>query len=201
MVQEVGGFTTDTLAEDCDLTMRLHKHGYLVRNCTDAISYTEAPETIRQFLKQRFRWSFGVIQSFWKHRDAVFNPKYKNFGMVALPNILIFQMILPILAPLADLILALSLLAAGFGIIQSSISHIILYYIIFTFVDVAGAALAFAFEKADFKKLLWLIPQRLIYRQLMYYILIKSFNSAIKGELQGWGVLKRTGNVKEVLPA
>lgn len=193
-----GGFTTDTLAEDCDLTMRLHRNNYLVRNCNDAISYTEAPETMKQFMKQRFRWSFGVIQCFWKHRDAVFNPRYKNFGMVALPNVLIFQMILPFLAPLADLILVLSLIAAGFGIVPASLSHIILYYLIFSLVDIAGAALAFAFEKEDYKKLLWMIPQRLIYRQLMYYILIKSFNRAIKGELQGWGVLKRTGNVKQV---
>ncbi len=198
---KAGGFTTDTLAEDCDLTMRLHRSGYKVRNCNKAISYTEAPETLKQFMKQRFRWSFGVMQSFWKHRDAVFNPTYKNFGMVALPNILIFQIILPFLAPLADLILVLSLLAAGFGIIQSSLSHILFYYFIFTLVDVAGAALAFAFEKENFKKLVWLIPQRLIYRQLMYYILIKSFNRAIKGELQGWGVLKRTGNVKQITPA
>lgn len=193
-----GFFTTDTLAEDCDLTMRLHRNGYKVKNCNEAISYTEAPETMRQFLKQRFRWSFGVMQSFWKHRDAVFNPKYKNFGMVALPNILIYQMILPFLAPLADFILVFSLLAAGFGIIQSDISNIILYYFIFTLVDIAGAALAFAFEKEDYKKLLWMIPQRLIYRQLMYYILIKSFNKALKGELQGWGILKRTGNVKNI---
>ena len=106
-----------------------------------------------------------------------------------------FQMILPFLAPLADLILVLSLIAAGFGIIPASLGHIVFYYLIFTLVDVAGAALAFAFEKEDYKKLIWLIPQRLIYRQLMYYILIKSFNRAIKGELQGWGVLKRTGNV------
>jgi peptidoglycan-N-acetylglucosamine deacetylase len=196
-----GGFTTDTLAEDCDLTMRLHRNNYLVRNCNDAISYTEAPETMKQFMKQRFRWSFGVIQCFWKHRDAVFNPKYKKFGMVALPNILLFQMILPFLAPLADLILVLSLIAAGFGIIPASLSHIIFYYLIFSVVDIAGAALAFAFEKEDYKKLLWMIPQRLIYRQLMYYILIKSFNKAIKGELQGWGVLKRTGNVKQVSAA
>lgn len=198
---KVGGFTTDTLAEDCDLTMRLHKNGYGVRNCTAAISYTEAPETMKQFLKQRFRWSFGVMQSFWKHRDALFNPRYKNFGMVAMPNILIFQMILPFLAPLADIILLLSLLAAGMGIIQSGIGHILLYYFIFALVDVAGAALAFAFEKEKFYKLIWLIPQRLIYRQLMYYILIKSFNKALKGELQGWGVLKRTGNVKKVTAA
>ncbi len=196
-----GGFTSDTLAEDCDLTMRLHREGYTIRNCTKAISYTEAPETMRQFMKQRFRWSFGVMQSFWKHRDAVLNPRYKNFGMVALPNILIFQMILPFLAPLADLVLLISLMAAGFGIIQSSIGHILIYYGIFTLVDVAGAALAFAFEKEDYKKLLWMVPQRLVYRQLMYYILLKSFGKALKGELQAWGVLKRTGNVKQSLTA
>ncbi len=199
-ILQAGGFTTDTLAEDCDLTMRLHRMGYLVRNCNDAISYTEAPETMRQFMKQRFRWSFGVMQCFWKHRDAIFNPGFKNFGMVAMPNILIFQIMLPFLAPLADLLLVVSLAAAGLGIIPASIGHILFYYLIFTLVDVAGAALAFAFEKEDYKKLFWIIPQRLIYRQLMYYLVIKSFNSAIKGELQGWGVLKRTGNVKQLSP-
>ena len=196
-----GGFTTDTLAEDCDLTMRLHIHGYTIRNCTSAISYTEAPETFRQFLKQRFRWSFGVMQCFWKHRNTVFNARYKNFGMIAMPNILIYQMILPFLAPLADIILVLSLIAASFGIIVASIPHIIFYYIVFTFIDIAGAALAFAYEKENHLKLVWMLPQRLIYRQLMYYILIKSFNKAIKGELQGWGVLRRTGSVKDVVVA
>ena len=121
--------------------------------------------------------------------------------MVAMPNILIFQMILPFLAPLADLLLVLSLVASGFGIIPASIGHILFYYLVFTLVDVAGAALAFAFEKEDYKKLVWMIPQRLVYRQLMYYIIIKSFNNAIKGELQDWGVLKRTGNVKQVAAA
>ncbi|MEO8413067.1 MAG: glycosyltransferase [Ginsengibacter sp.] len=193
-----GGFTTDTLAEDCDLTMRLHRQGYTIRNCTTAISYTEAPETFSQFLKQRFRWSFGVMQCFWKHRDTIFNKRYKKFGMVAMPNILIYQIILPILAPLADIILVLSIVAASFGIIVASIPHIIFYYIIFTLIDIAGAALAFAFEKENHLKLIWMLPQRLIYRQLMYYILIKSFNKAIKGELQGWGALKRTGSVKDV---
>lgn len=195
---KAGGFTTDTLAEDCDLTMRLHKCGYDVKNCTEAISYTEAPETMKQFMKQRFRWSFGVMQCFWKHRDALFNPTYKNLGMIALPHILIFQMILPFLAPLADLVLIISLILAALNIIPLSTGHILLYYLIFSLVDMAGAALAFAYEKEDYKKLIWMIPQRFIYRQLMYYILFKSFNKALKGELQGWGVLKRTGNVKQL---
>lgn len=194
-VLEAGGFTTDTLAEDCDLTMRLHKAGYIIENCNDALSYTEAPETVNQFLKQRFRWSFGVLQCFWKHRDAIFRKEYKNFGSVALPNILLYQILLPFLAPLADLLLVVSLLLSGLGLIVADPAHIILYYILFSIVDIAGAAVAFAFEKEDFKKLLWMIPQRLVYRQLMYYILFKSFRKAIKGEIQSWGVLNRTGNV------
>ncbi|WHF52431.1 glycosyltransferase [Chryseobacterium gotjawalense] len=195
-VLEAGGFTTDTLAEDCDLTMRLHKLGYIVENCNNAISYTEAPETMSQFLKQRFRWSFGILQSFWKHRDAIFRKQYKNFGKVALPNILLYQILLPFLAPLADLLLVVSLILSGFGLIVADPTHIILYYVIFSLVDIAGAALAFAFEKEKFSKLIWMIPQRLVYRQLMYYILFKSFRKAVKGEIQNWGVLKRTGNVK-----
>ena len=190
-------FTTDTLAEDCDLTVRLLRNGYTIRNCTDAISYTEAPESLRGFLKQRFRWSFGVMQTFWKHNDACFNPKYKALGLVALPNILIFQILLPFLAPLADLVLVVSLIAAGMHILPADLSSILIYYGIFMLVDIAGAAIAFLFEHESYKKLVWMIPQRLVYRQLMYYILVKSFIKAIKGELQGWGKLKRTGNVNE----
>lgn len=197
-IADAGYFTMDTLAEDCDLTMRMLRRGYVIRNCTSAISFTEAPESVSMFLKQRFRWSFGVMQCFWKHRDTTFNPKYKNYGMIAMPNILIFQMILPFLAPLADLILLSSIVIAALGIIQASVGHILLYYLVFTLVDMAGAALAFAFEKENHKKLLWIIPQRFIYRQLMYYVLIKSFRKALKGELQGWGKLKRTGNVTAV---
>jgi hypothetical protein len=115
--------------------------------------------------------------------------------MVSMPNILVFQMILPFLAPLADIILLGSILIGLLGIVDTSISHIFAYYLLFTLVDVAGAALAFAFEKEDHKKLFWIIPQRFVYRQLMYYVLFKSFKRAIKGELQGWGKLKRTGNV------
>ncbi|SEF65237.1 Glycosyltransferase, catalytic subunit of cellulose synthase and poly-beta-1,6-N-acetylglucosamine synthase [Halpernia humi] len=195
-VIESGGFTTDTLAEDCDLTMRLHKAGYIIANCNDALSFTEAPETINQFLKQRFRWSFGILQSFWKHRDAIFRKEFKNFGRIALPNILLYQILLPFLAPLADLLLVISLILSGFGLIVADPVHIVLYYIIFSLVDILGAAIAFAFEREDFKKLIWMIPQRLVYRQMMYYILFKSIRKALKGEIQNWGVLKRTGNNK-----
>lgn len=195
-IEKAGGFTTDTLAEDCDLTIRILRSGYRVVNCTEAVAVTEAPETLKQFMKQRFRWTYGIMQSFWKNRDACFNPRYKALGMVSLPNILLFQIILPVLAPLADIMFILSLVWNRHD--PGSLHKIILYYLVFFAIDVLVSVVAFAFEKEKLSKLAWLIPQRLVYRQLMYVVLFRAIRKAIKGEGQGWGVLKRTGNVKQL---
>jgi peptidoglycan-N-acetylglucosamine deacetylase len=197
-IEKAGGFTTDTLAEDCDLTIRILRKGYHVVNCTEAIAVTEAPETLKQFMKQRFRWSYGIMQSFWKNRDAFFNPKYKSLGMVALPNVLVFQVVLPMLAPLADIMLIISLLWNRSN--PASLHKIELYYLLFFAVDILVSAIAFFFEKEKAGKLVWLIPQRFVYRQIMYIILFRAIRKAIKGESQGWGILKRTGNIKQLLP-
>ncbi|MGV8877573.1 MAG: glycosyltransferase [Sphingobacteriaceae bacterium] len=188
-IQKAGGFTSDTLAEDCDLTMRILKQGYIVRNCAEAIAYTEAPETINMLLKQRFRWSFGVMQSFWKNREVLFNKKYKYFGMAGMPNILLFQIILPLFSPLADLMMLINLFDDP-GLMLN-------YYLAFILVDLVVSLIAFRMEKEDYRKLIYIIPQRFVWRQLMYYVLFKSIQKAIKGELHSWGILKRTGTMKE----
>ncbi len=190
-ISDAGGFTTDTLAEDCDLTVRILRCDYIIKNENRAIAMTEAPESMKQFLNQRFRWSFGVMQTFYKHRDALFNWRYRWLGWMALPNILVFQFIIPTIAPLADFFMIL-------GILTGNANKILPYYLVFMLVDAAIAILAFSFEKERYSKLLWLIPQRFIYRWLMYYVLFKTFRRAMKGELQNWGVLKRTGNVKDL---
>ena len=189
-IEDAGGFTSDTFAEDCDLTMRMLRAGYVIRNENAAIAMTEAPETLRQFLKQRFRWSFGVMQSFWKNRDALFSKEFGSLGLVALPNILVFQVLIPLIAPLADLMMILGI-ATGNGWM------IFKYYGLFMLIDLAVGVLAFRFEREHYLKLIWLVPQRIIYRWLMLYILYKSIRRAIKGQLQSWGVLKRTGNMVE----
>ena len=189
-IEDAGGFTSDTFAEDCDLTIRMLRAGYVIKNENEAIAMTEAPETLQQFLKQRFRWSFGVMQSFWKNRDALFSSQYGTLGWVALPNILVFQILIPLIAPLADLFMFI-------GIFTGNAWMIFKYYGLFMLIDLAVGVLAFAFEKENMLKLVWLIPQRIIYRWLMLYILYKSIRRAIKGQLQSWGVLKRTGNMAE----
>jgi len=193
-LEAAGGFTTDTLAEDCDLTIRILRGGYIVRNCSKAIAVTESPETMKQFMKQRFRWSYGIMQSFWKNKDACFNPRYRTLGMVALPNILLFQVIMPVIAPVADLLFFFSIIWNRHD--MGSLHQVFLCYGLFLLVDMTVSLVAFGFEKEKLSKLGWLIPQRFVYRQLMYVILFRSISKAIKGESQGWGVLKRTGNVR-----
>lgn len=199
-IGKAGGFTSDTLAEDCDLTIRILREGYHVLNCTDAVAITEAPESLGQFMKQRFRWTYGVMQSFWKNRDACFNPAYKGLGMISLPNVLLFQILLPVIAPLADIMLVLSLVWNRHN--PDSLHKIGVYYLVFFLVDVMVSVIAFLFEKEKFSKLLWLVPQRFVYRQLMYIILFRAIRKAIRGESQGWGVLKRTGHAQQpaILP-
>ena len=190
-IEDAGGFTVDTLAEDCDLTIRILRSGYIVANEPKAIAFTEAPETLKMFIKQRFRWSFGVMQTFWKHRDTLFNSKFKFLGWIAMPNILIFQYIIPSVIPLADLFMFI-------GLISGNGAKIILYYAVFIVIDLFVALIAFRFENEKVGRLIWLIPQRLIYRWLMWYVLFKAVRRAIKGELQNWGVLKRTGHVQDI---
>jgi cellulose synthase/poly-beta-1,6-N-acetylglucosamine synthase-like glycosyltransferase len=189
---KAGGFTADTLAEDCDITMRIIKAGYIVANEPKAYAFTEVPEHLKQFLKQRVRWSFGVMQTFWKHKDMLFNSKNKFLGWVALPDMLLFKYIIPFFSPIADVLMFVAILT-------NNGDKIAFYFLIYVIVDSLIASIAFAFEKENPAKLIWLIPQRLIYRWLMMYVFFKAIKRAIKGELQEWGVLKRTGNVKDIL--
>lgn len=187
-ILQAGGFTTDTLAEDCDLTMNIAMQGYTIENENDAVAMTEAPENIHQFVKQRTRWCFGVMQTFWKHRSSLFSHKHKGYGYWALPNMLVFQYIIPTFSPLADIMML-------FGLFTGNAQQIFLYYLLFLVVDSSVSIMAYLFERESLWVLLWIIPQRFFYRWIMYYVIFKSYFKAIKGELQTWGVLHRTGHL------
>jgi len=192
-VMKVGMFTTDTLAEDCDLTLRLLRSGFKIRTCNEALAFTEVPETLHMLMKQRFRWTFGIMQVFWKHHDQMFVRRNPNLGWVLLPNMLLFQLILPILSPLVDITLLLSIFMPKGGIIVA-------LYFGYYLLDLIISSIAFRFDGEKFTvRNVWnLFLQRIIYRQLLWYVLLKGYLRAIKGELEAWGILKRTGNVETV---
>ncbi|MFA5045048.1 MAG: glycosyltransferase [Paludibacter sp.] len=191
VIEEIEGFTTDTLAEDCDLTLRILRKGYAIKSSNEAMAFTEAPETVNMFLKQRFRWSFGMMQSFWKHRDLLFSYKQKNLGWVVLPNLLIFNFIIPIFSPIVDI-----LFIAGLFTHNADIYAFL--YLSYYLLDCLIASLAYYYDHETFnlKKALYLFVQRFAYRQLLFFVLLKAYLKAIKGEMALWGTLKRTGNVK-----
>lgn len=185
MVQ-AGGFTFDTLAEDTDLTLAIKELRYRIVYDHEAIAYTEAPATRKELLKQRFRWTFGTMQATFKHRRAIGNPKYGTLGLIGLPYLLLYQIIFPLIGPFFDL----SLLAALFG---HRYHLVIVSFIIYTIADIIMAGTALKLDGERYRHLWLLIPQRLLYRQLMYYVIAKSFINVLKGNLVGWGSLKREG--------
>jgi cellulose synthase/poly-beta-1,6-N-acetylglucosamine synthase-like glycosyltransferase len=191
VIDEIGGFNTDTLAEDCDLTVCILRNGYTVRTCNEAISLTEAPESVNMFIRQRFRWSFGMMQSFWKHRDLLFSTRQLNMGWILLPNLLVFGFIIPLFAPIVDILFIA-------GLFSKHANIYVISYLVYFAIDLVLSTVAYRYDNQKFGAVqaVMLFIQRFVYRQLLFYVLIKAYLKAIKGELASWGFLKRTGNVK-----
>jgi len=183
-----GGFSYETLAEDTDLTLSIHKAGYRVEYQPQAIAYTEAPETFSTLASQRFRWAYGTMQCAWKHRDIVFNPRFKALGWFSLPGIWIFQFTLVAFSPLIDFLFLISLL---FGHAED----VLPYFLAFLLCDLILAAAAVRIEGLSLQKALWIVPQRFLYRPLLSYVIWKSLLHAMRGAWVGWGKLQRTATV------
>jgi len=203
VVMDVGGFRGDTLAEDQDLTIAVHKAGWSVAYAERAVAWTEAPDTLRGLARQRFRWSFGTLQCAWKHRDVLLRRRYGTLGWVALPNTWLFQLILTALSPLADLLFAYGLFSVwmtwqSFGESYALVDlyQILMFYAVFLVTDWMGAVIAFLMEPDEEYSLTWLIVlQRFAYRQVMYWVVLRSFVAAVRGRVVGWGSLERKATV------
>ena len=199
VLAELGGYPSDTLAEDQDLTLAVQQAGWRVEFDSSARAYTEAPDTVRGLLNQRFRWSFGTLQCLWKHRSALFNPKRPVLGFVALPQIWLFQIFLTVAAPLVDLAIVSSLIWSVYGRAFHPVEwspdnfiRSVFYWAAFIFLDLSAGALGMSLErKAPWADLVWLPIQRFGYRQLMYYVVVKSVVTAIRGYRVGWGKQER----------
>ena len=208
-VREAGGYQIDTVAEDADLTMALLRRGYRVEYEDMALAYTEAPTNANGLMRQRFRWSFGILQAVYKH-SGVFARK-GALGFVALPNIVIFQILLPLVSPLIDIMFAVG---AIWYFIQkhfhpdstdpASFHKLVAFFFVFLVVDFLASALAFVLERRrpDDKEDAWLLSQvwlqRFAYRQLFSVVLFKTLKRALEGRRFAWDKLERTAAVNYV---
>jgi cellulose synthase/poly-beta-1,6-N-acetylglucosamine synthase-like glycosyltransferase/peptidoglycan/xylan/chitin deacetylase (PgdA/CDA1 family)/spore germination protein YaaH len=199
LLLEAGGFPADTLAEDQDLTLQIRRLGYKIGYEENAVAWTEAPHNLSSLAKQRFRWSYGTLQCMWKHQDALFRPRFGTLGFIAMPNVWIFQIFFPLISPVMDLILLYTLISTaidrwqqGAGYTSTNLQQVLFYYALFLAIDWVTAGFAFLLERRERWSLLWwLFLQRFCYRQVMYYVMIKSVAMAIRGPVVGWGKLER----------
>jgi cellulose synthase/poly-beta-1,6-N-acetylglucosamine synthase-like glycosyltransferase/peptidoglycan/xylan/chitin deacetylase (PgdA/CDA1 family)/spore germination protein YaaH len=203
-LNRLGGFPGETLAEDQDLTIGIQTAGYGVVFDPQAVAWTEAPATVRALARQRFRWAYGTLQCLWKYRRITFNPRYGELGLVALPQVWLFQILLTALAPVADLLLVWQLVGQwiawsqhGSEFTSGNLQIVGYYYLAFVVVDLLAAAAGFLMEQdEDWSLLWWLVPQRFGYRQIMYYVVVRSLWTAARGPFVGWGKQERAGTVK-----
>ncbi|WP_374110628.1 polysaccharide deacetylase family protein [Neobacillus cucumis] len=189
-VEEAGYFKEDTLAEDTDITLTLLRQGKKIEFEEKAYAFTEVPEDIKSLAKQRYRWVYGTLQCLWKHREALFNKKHNTLGFIGLPNMWLFQYIYQTISPIADILFIMALFNGHSG--KAAIGFILFYLL-----DFVTSLYAFRLENERTKPLFSLFLQRILYKQLMTYVVIKSIFSAIKGVTVGWNKLKRKGNVTQ----
>ena len=212
-VIEAGGFSSDTLAEDMDLTWRVRRAGWRIANAPQALAYTEAPDSLTTLYRQRFRWSFGTLQCLWKHRRAV--GRYGWFGRVALPTLWVFQIAFPVLSPIIDLEIAWTLFRVAEGTLSKglltrdwqplpnaveSLATVGFLYLFFFLLELLGAAVAIRLDRERPKLLLWLFWQRFLYRQIMYGVVWRALRTAIEGQHASWGKLPRKNTAKIAAP-
>jgi cellulose synthase/poly-beta-1,6-N-acetylglucosamine synthase-like glycosyltransferase len=207
-VKAVGGYPINTVAEDADLTMGLLEFGLKVVYEDRSLAFTEAPIDAKGLMRQRFRWSFGTLQAIWKHRAAF--VRNKAMGLFALPNILIFQMLLPLVSPFID-IMFLAGVAHYFidrhyhpeAASAASFEKLLVYFLGFLVIDFVTSSIAFSLErrhpanKGDGWLLFHIWLQRFAYRQLFSIVLFKTLKRAIDGKPFNWEKLERTAKMSK----
>ena len=203
LTKQAGGYPVSTVAEDADLTMNILRRGYCVIYEDRALAYTEAPMSVRGLMRQRFRWSFGILQAVWKHRGALL--RRGGFGWFALPNIVIFQILLPLVSPFIDVMFVVSALwyfidrhFHPYAANPASFQKLVIYFVSFLVIDFLASSLAFALERRDPRQHedYWLLAdiwiQRFTYRQVFSVVLFKTLKRAIDGRAFSWDKIERT---------
>jgi cellulose synthase/poly-beta-1,6-N-acetylglucosamine synthase-like glycosyltransferase len=188
-VEAVGGFRSETLAEDADLAMALCRAGWKVVHSPGARAFTEAPATVRALWKQRRRWSFGVLQALWKHRGALFERRAGAFGRVVLPAMLLFQVLLPLLLPAA--LVSVGLAAWSGNLRPALVAWAILFGLEGLQVMVAARLARLEERGGRWPLVRTLLFSRLFYRPLLFAVNLRALARVLDGIPLGWGKLPR----------
>jgi cellulose synthase/poly-beta-1,6-N-acetylglucosamine synthase-like glycosyltransferase len=182
-----GGLSGETLAEDTDLTMALCRSPWRVVYEPAAIAWTEAPASLRQLWRQRYRWCYGTMQAMWKHKRAVVERGPSGrLGRRCLTYLAVFHVLLPLVAPVVDVF-------SVYGLVFLNPVKVTLFWLTFVLLQALAGGYALWLDRERLRSL-WVLPlQQLVYRQLLYLVTIHSVITALLGTRQRWQVIQRAG--------
>ena len=203
LVQEVGGWATDTVGEDVELVVRLHRHlrergeEYRIEFVPDPVCWTECPESLRSLSRQRRRWQRGLAETLWRHRSLFGNPRYGLLGLVGIPYFLLFEL----LGPLVQL-LGYPVVVTAFVLHAVSAAFLVAFSIAAVLLGVLLSVSALALEEFSFRRhardrdaarmLLFAVLENFGYRQLNDFWRLQAFVDLARGA-HGWGEMQRRG--------
>lgn len=199
---EVGGPDQDSIGEDFEIVMRIHRHmidnhrDYRVQFVAEPVSWTEVPITAKVLRNQRKRWHRGLWETLWKHRRMLFNPRYGRIGLIAIPYYWIFELI----APLVELV-GLALVVIGFALGVVSTKYALMFMAVAYGYAILVTLFALAMEELTFHKyirwrdlgaiVLAAVLENVGYRQATAWWRLEGWWSSLRRSRRVWGIMTR----------
>jgi poly-beta-1,6 N-acetyl-D-glucosamine synthase len=188
ILKKVGMYSDESFAEDCEVTLRILEAGYKVDSEPDAISYTEAPESFTEFLKQRYRWTRGILQALLLHKYSLFLPKRASFGIV-----LWYMMFEAIVWPIASILANIFIVFMG---IFSGYSELFIYWwIIFSILDLSASIYCISITKERLSLVFYSFYYRMIFVNITNIAKFLATLEEFIGIKMKWGTLQRQGKI------
>jgi cellulose synthase/poly-beta-1,6-N-acetylglucosamine synthase-like glycosyltransferase len=203
VVTEAGGYATDTVGEDMELVVRLHRHcresgrPYRVAFVPDPVAWTECPESLRVLGRQRDRWQRGLVESMWRHRTMLLRPRYGKVGLLAFPYFFFLEVFGPIIEGLGYVAFLVAVILG-----RASMPYVVAFVAVAFALGIALSFAAIGLEELSFRRyprfrdIVRLLGVAVIenvgYRQLSTYWRIRGMVSKPRGA-HGWGAMERRG--------
>lgn len=202
-VVAVGGYLHDTVGEDMELVVRLHRHcreqgeKYRVAFVPDPVAWTECPEDTKTLGRQRDRWQRGLMESMWRNRVMILNPKYGRIGMVAAPYFFFLEVLGPVIESVGY-VTFIAALALG----RASTAYVLAFLAVAFALGISLSFAAVGLEELSFRRyprmrdlltlLVLAIAENVGYRQLSIWWRLRGMISKLRGEVS-WGAMERKG--------
>jgi poly-beta-1,6-N-acetyl-D-glucosamine synthase len=182
-----GWYSSDTFAEDCDITLKIIREGWLVQYEPEAISYTEAPDRAVDLLKQRYRWTRGIIQAVRKHSDLFFNPTINFGGTLVMWSMAFESLIWPVMNLFANAYFITIAVAYGLS------SYLVFWWLSLTILDLIAAFYCVSVEKEEMRLVFYSVFYRIFF--ILVIDVCKAFATIEEflGLGMTWGKLERIG--------